>query len=225
MQCIVVVPAYQEEQLIGRVVAKLVDLGYRVVVVDDGSTDATGSRAVSAGAAVFCHAVNRGQGAALQTGITAALRMGADAIVTFDADGQHQVEDIAKLLEPLWAGSADAVLGSRFLPGATSPTMPPLRRWLLRLAVSFDRWRTELKITDTHNGLRAFTAAAARRLHIRQDGMAHASEMLDQIASLQLRYVEVPVTVRYTPYAKAKGQRVGGSLTILRDLLIRRRLA
>ena len=224
MNVLVVVPAYQEEQVIGTVVAELVDLGYRVVVVDDGSIDATGSRAVSAGAAVFCHAVNRGQGAALQTGITAALRMGADVIVTFDADGQHQVQDITKLLAPLEAGSADVVLGSRFLPGATSPTIPPLRRLLLRLAVSFDRWRTVLKITDTHNGLRAFSAAAAAQLYIRQDGMAHASEILDQIVRLRLRYVEVPVQVRYTEYARAKGQRNSGGLSIVRDLFFRRML-
>ncbi len=222
MHVVVVVPAYQEEQSIGRVVRELVERRYQVIVVDDGSSDATRQQAVSAGAAVFCHAVNRGQGAALQTGIIAALRMGPDAIVTFDADGQHQVEDIAKLLAPLEAGSVDAVLGSRFLPGATSPTMPTLRRWLLRLAVWFDRWRTELKITDTHNGLRAFSAAAARQLDVRQDGMAHASEILDQIAALQLRYAEAPVAVRYTQYARAKGQRNSGGFTIVRDLLVRR---
>lgn len=223
MKVTVVIPAYQEEQSIGRVVAELVELGYPVVVIDDGSTDATRKQAVSAGAAVFRHAVNRGQGAALQTGITAALQLGADAVVTFDADGQHAPQDVAKLVEALRLDQVDVALGSRFTPGQVWPDgIPHLRRWLLGLAVAFDRWRTDLKITDTHNGLRALTASAARRIDIRQDGMAHASELLDQIARLGLRYVEVPVSVRYTEYAKAKGQRNRDGLVILRDLLLRR---
>lgn len=223
MKTVVVIPAYQEEQSVGRVVAELVGLGYPVVVVDDGSTDATRQQAASAGAAVVRHTVNRGQGAALQTGITVALRMGADVVVTFDADGQHDPADVAKLVDALRLGAADVALGSRFAPGAARPLgMPRLRRWLLRLAVVFDRWRTGLAITDTHNGVRAFTAAAAGRLRIRQDGMAHASELLDQIAALGLRHVEVPVTVRYTDYARAKGQRNSSGFSIVRDLVLRR---
>lgn len=223
MRVIVVIPAYQEEQSIGRVVRELVDLKYQVVVVDDGSSDATRPQAVSAGAAVFCHAVNRGQGAALQTGITAALRQGADVVVTFDADGQHSPSDVAKLLDALRDSNAEVALGSRFTSYQPFPEgMPRLRRWLLRLAIAFDRWRTGLPITDTHNGFRAFSASAARRIEIRQDGMAHASELLDQIAHLHLPYVEVPVTVRYSEYARAKGQRNSGGFVILRDLLLRR---
>lgn len=214
----IVIAAYNEAKSIGAVVASLVPIYPDVVVVDDGSTDDTGVVATSNGASVFRHILNRGQGAALQTGIIAALEDGADYIVTFDADGQHEVDDIARLLAPLVAGEADVCLGSRFLGSAVA--MPLLRRWMLRVAVLFTRATTGLPITDAHNGMRAFTRAAAERLDLRQDRMAHASEILDQFASQRLRIREVPVTVRYSAYSLDKGQRTSGAFRVLFDYMI-----
>ena len=215
-----IIPAYNEAAVIGRVVADLAKRGYNVAVIDDGSIDETGHRAGAAGAIVVTHPINLGQGAALQTGIQFALRQGAEIIVTFDADGQHRAADIGSLIDALQMNNADFALGSRFLGGAVA--MPPSRRLLLMAATWFSRLTTGLKISDTHNGLRAMTRRGASRIKLRQNRMAHASELLDAIARSGLRYVEVPVTIEYSRYSLAKGQRLVDSLRILVDLSAQR---
>lgn len=149
--------------------------------------------------------------------ITFALQEGAAHIVTFDADLQHRSEEIPVLLNALTQSGADFALGSRFLGNATNLDLS--RKLLLKVAILFTRFTTGLKITDTHNGLRAMTRRGASRLNIHQNRMAHASEILQQIAKSRLPYVEVPVTVDYTSYSKAKGQRLSNSLSILLELL------
>lgn len=216
----VVVPAYNEARVIGSVVEELVARGHCVVVVDDGSGDGTPDAAHRAGAVVLRHAVNRGQGAALQTGIAYALRRGAEHIVTFDSDGQHVAEDVDALVVPLLAGRADVTLGSRFI--GSSEGMPGGRKAVLALAVVFTRVASGARVTDTHNGLRAFTRVAAAKLDIRLDRMAHASEILDQIVRHGLRYEEVPVHVRYTDYSRRKGQSSFAALRILADYVVGR---
>lgn len=216
----VVVPAYNEARVIGGVVEELVARGHHVVVIDDGSSDDTPAAARRAGAAVLRHAVNRGQGAALQTGIAYALRRGAEHIVTFDSDGQHAAEDVDALVAPLLAGRADVVLGSRFI--GSSQGMPGARKAILALAVVFTRVASGARVTDTHNGLRAFTRAAAAKLDIRLDRMAHASEILDQIVRHELRFEEVPVHVKYTEYSRRKGQSSLAALRILADYVLGR---
>ena len=213
----VVVAAYNEARTIQQVVLGLRRICPNVVVVNDCSTDATPMLAGAAGAQVVTHPVNLGQGAALQTGITFALQEGAANIVTFDADLQHRPEEIPVLLNTLTESGADFALGSRFLGNATNLDLS--RKLLLKVAILFTRFTTGLKITDTHNGLRAMTRRGASRLNIRQNRMAHASEILQQIAKSRLPYVEVPVTVDYTSYSKAKGQRLSNSLSILLELL------
>ncbi len=216
----VVVPAYNEAAQIGEVVRGLRARGPHVVVVDDGSGDETGHEARRAGAAVLRHLLNRGQGAALQTGIEHALAAGAGYLVTFDADGQHRPEDIERLLEPLRGGRAEVALGSRFLGSAENLRLS--RRLLLKAAVLFTRLTSGLAVTDAHNGLRAFSRRAAARLDLAQDRMAHASELLDQVARSGLHVVEVPVHLRYTAYSRAKGQRPLAALRILADYLLGR---
>jgi glycosyltransferase involved in cell wall biosynthesis len=216
----VIIPAYNEAAVIGQVVADVAWHGYTIVVVDDGSTDDTGRKAGAAGAIVVSHPINLGQGAALQTGIQFALRQGAETIVTFDADGQHRAADIDGLIDALQTNNADFALGSRFLGGAVA--MPASRRFLLVAATWFTRLTTRLKISDTHNGLRAMTRRGAGRIKLRQNRMAHASELLDAIARSGLRYVEVPVTIEYSRYSLAKGQRFTDSLRILVDLSAQR---
>jgi polyprenyl-phospho-N-acetylgalactosaminyl synthase len=212
----IIIPAYNEEQVIRRVLLGVVGSYGRVVVVDDGSNDATGALARASGACVVRHPVNLGQGAALQTGITFALQNGASHVVTFDADGQHRPEEITRLLAALGSG-ADFVLGSRFLGRATNLEFS--RRLLLKAAVLLMQLTTGLKLTDAHNGLRAMTRRGASTLRLRQNRMAHASEILQQIAKSRLPYVEVPVTIDYTAYSKAKGQRLSNSISILFELL------
>ncbi len=216
----VVIPAFNEDAVIGAVVAGVRAAYAHVVVVDDGSTDRTGAVARAAGAIVVRHPINLGQGAALQTGIDFALREGASAIVTFDADGQHAVRDIAVLCRMAEARGVDVVLGSRRLGGAVGISFA--RRMLLAGAVVFTRVTTGLRLTDAHNGLRFLSAGAAGRMRLRQNGMAHASELLSQVARLRLSYAEAPVVVTYTAYSRAKGQRMGNALFILLDLALGR---
>jgi polyprenyl-phospho-N-acetylgalactosaminyl synthase len=216
----VVIAAYNEAPVIARVVAGVKRAGYRTVVVDDGSTDATGAVAAEAGGVVVRHPINLGQGAGLQTGLEFALSEGADVVVTFDADGQHRVADVAVLIDALARHGADFALGSRFL--GASHNQPLSRRMLLKAAVSFTRLTTGLSVTDTHNGLRAMTRRGASSIKLRQNRMAHASEILHQIADSGLNFVEAPVTIEYSAYSLAKGQTLSDAFMILTDLFARR---
>jgi len=213
----VVIAAFNEGKVIRDVVSNVAREGWSVVVVDDGSRDDTAAQARAGGVLVVRHAVNLGQGAALQTGIDFALRRGARYIVTFDADGQHAVEDIPSLIAAL--ADADIALGSRFLgrvEGATQKRMA-----LLKTAVAVSNGLSGLKLTDAHCGLRAFRAAAAPRLRMTQDRMAHASELLRKIRTSGVRVVEVPVTVRYTEHSMSKGQGGMQAVRILFDYFFR----
>lgn len=217
----IVVPAFNEQGVIEQVVRELRGEYPRVIVVDDGSSDQTVESAKRAGATVLRHRVNRGQGAALQTGITYSLQCGAECIVTFDADGQHRVEDIAKLVRPILVGECDITLGSRFLESG-GEGIPAGRRVMLRMAILFTRVVNRLSITDTHNGLRAFSRRAAGMIDLQLDRMAHATELLDQIRESNLHYREVAVQVRYTEYSRAKGQSARGAFRILLHYILGR---
>lgn len=230
MKIIAVVPAYNESKTIASVVEDLKNKVDSVVVVDDGSQDVTSSLAKSGGAYVLRHFINRGQGAALKTGIDYALAHGADIIITFDADGQHDISDIDALVKPIIEGSADVMLGSRFKKNFLPPggggsgrggiEMPLLRYIILKLALLFTKLTTGLAITDTHNGLRALSRNAAQKINIHQDGMAHASEILEEIALHEIKYCEVPVTISYSEYSKKKGQSSWGMFRIIWDLVV-----
>jgi glycosyltransferase involved in cell wall biosynthesis len=216
----VIIPAFDEARVIAKTLKDVQAYFRNIVVVDDCSFDETGKLALHAGAHVCRHSVNLGQGAALYTGIQYALLHQAEIIVTFDADGQHSARDAAAMVAVLESKHCDVVLGSRFL-GKTEG-LSRGKRLLLKVATGFTRARTSLAITDTHNGLRVLNRRAAEQIKIRQNRMAHASEILDQIAKLGLSYVEAPCTVTYSDYSLAKGQRMVGALTILADLFMRR---
>lgn len=217
--CWVVVAAYNEGPVIGEVIAGLKEHAVNVVVVDDGSVDETSVTARRAGAVVVQHPINLGQGAALQTGIEFALRRGAQSIVTFDADGQHLASDVPVLLSELARANADIACGSRFLGRAVNLSLP--RRAILKLATMFTFFTTGLQMTDAHNGLRAMTRSCAMRINIRQNRMAHASELIAEIARLKLKFIEVPVTIRYSAYSLQKGQKLSNSINIVMDLIAR----
>lgn len=216
----VVIAAYNEGSALAEVIRGLHGLCRWIIVVDDGSSDDTFEVAVAAGAHVLVHPLNLGQGAALQTGIDYAVKKGADFIVTFDADGQHAAAEIAPMVQKLVDSGVDLVLGSRFL--GRTVNMPRSKAITLWLAIRFSRLTTGLHITDTHNGFRVLTRKTAKRLRIRQNRMAHASEFLDEIASKKLSFVEFPVTITYTPYSMAKGQRILNSISIVKDQVVGR---
>lgn len=203
--CFVVVPAYNEAPRIGRTLENLLEVASSIVVVDDGSADNTAEVALRYPVWLLRHPVNLGQGAAIQTGITFALRQGAEYVATFDADGQHEPTDLMRMLQTLRESGADYALGSRFLGRAEG--IPFTRSLMLKAAVWYTRIMSGIRVTDTHNGIRLMTRRGAERIHITMNRMEHASEILDQIARSGLRYIEVPVTIRYSQASLAKGQK------------------
>ncbi|MFE4835614.1 glycosyltransferase family 2 protein [Arthrobacter sp. NPDC056691] len=211
---------YNEASVVGTVIEGLRKEFPHVVCVDDGSTDGSQDIARRAGAVVVQHPVNLGQGAALQTGIEYSLQdRQLDCIVTFDADGQHRVVDALAMADRIRSGEADVVLGSRFLDDRTK--LSPLKRLVLRTAAVQSRMSTGMALTDAHNGLRAFSPNVARNINLQQNRMAHASELIHQLAEMNPRWVEHPVEIIYTDYSKSKGQSLLNSVNIVADLFFR----
>lgn len=192
----VVIAAYNESGRVGTVVRDVTSKGYDVIVVDDGSKDSTASEARAAGANVLELPINRGQGAALRTGIHAALDAGAGIIVTYDADGQFLAEEIAHVTRPITEGAADVVLGSRYL-GTTARNLPPAKQLAHTLGRIWTWLFSGVYYSDPQCGLRGFDTKAARAITITLDRYTHASEILDEIAKHKLRVAQVPVTVIY----------------------------
>lgn len=217
-----VVPCYNEGSVIRATLEPLLDMGYSIVVIDDGSSDESFAQICRMPVHALRHPLNLGQGAALQTGVEYALQKGAEVVVHFDADGQHPQESIADLTAPILAGNADVVLGSRFKSDAAPLNMPPLKRLILRCGTLFTGLTTGVWLTDTHNGFRVFSARAAALVRITEPRMAHASEVIALIRQHRLRYVEVPVCIRYTDYSQSKGQSIWNCINIVIDLLLGR---
>lgn len=222
MKLSIVIPAYNEESTVGDVIGRIltVDLpGVEkgIIVVDDGSSDRTGRIARSRGATVVRHAINRGLGAALGTGIKAAILKDAAIIVTCDADGQHSPADMVRLIEPLMAGRADVVIGSRL---SDSAGMPPSRRMANRFANLITRLVYGIRTTDSQSGLRAFSRSAAERIRITANHYEVSSEICGEVRRNRLKLTEIPVRAIYTDYSLAKGQGLRvGLKTMLRLLL------
>ena len=216
----VVVPIFNEAEVIGPVIANLTDHFAHVVCIDDGSSDNSAELARQAGARVLQHPMNLGQGAALQTGFDYVYRQpGATHVITFDADGQHLVSDALEMLELAKRKRISVVFGSRFLDKRTKPGLK--KRIVLKLAVLFTRVFTGLRLTDAHNGLRVLSMEALGFVRLEQNGMSHATEIVHQIAKSRLAWREYPVEVLYTEYSKRKGQSLWNSVNILIDLIVR----
>lgn len=212
---VAIVPAYNEEVRVGSVVRDLLPHVDRVVVVDDGSCDATGAVAESAGAYVLRHRINRGQGAALETGHEYARRVGATHVLHFDADGQFSATDIFKARQPLEHDTVDIVFGTRAHKDVHR--MPWTKRYIIHpLARIVDRVFGGVRLSDAHNGFRLFNARALEVLRLSHRGMAHASEIPALVKKHELRYVEIPVSVIYHEY----GQRMSGGIAVVRDLIL-----
>ena len=220
----VVVPALNEASIIGDVIADVRSVFGHVVCVDDGSRDETGDVALRAGAHVVRHPVNLGQGAAIQTGVEYARRQpGASVFATFDADGQHRVKDVIRMIDRLSTEEADLVIGTRFAdPGVVSRT-PLAKRIVLRTAAWLSRRSRKLGLTDAHNGLRVFNKTVADRLNITINGMGHASEFIVLAYENGWRVAEEPVEILYTEYSLSKGQPLLNGVNIVFDGWLRGR--
>jgi len=210
-----IIPAYNEEKTIGEVIRRAKPSVSEIVVVDDCSFDRTFEIARGEGVSVLRHIINRGQGAALQTGIDYALENGADILVHFDADGQFKPEEISEIIAPILAGEAEVVLGSRFLEKKSE--IPKLKKHIIMpVARLVNEIFLGISLTDPQSGFRAFTSSAAGKIRIEQDRMAHCSEILSKIFEKKLRVKEVPISVIYHDF----GQKLGGGIKIIKELFI-----
>lgn len=217
----VIIPVYNEAEVVGRVVAEALKQFPNVICVDDGSNDNSVSEIEKTDAKLVKHPINLGQGATLQTGIEYALQhKDAKYFVTFDADGQHRLEDVKKMLEYIQTHNVDVVLGSRFLGKTENISL--LKKVVLKAAVKFSNLTTGVYLTDAHNGLRVFNRHFAENVNITLPDMAHASEIIHEIKEKEFKYKELPVTIRYTDYTKSKGQSIMNAINITFDLLVRR---
>jgi glycosyltransferase involved in cell wall biosynthesis len=217
MKTICVIPAYNEEKSISEVIKRVRPYVSEIVVIDDCSQDNTAIIAKQVGATLISHPINRGQGAALQTGNEYALKNGADIIIHFDADNQFQAEEIPEIIKPIIDNQAEVVLGSRFL--GKKSQLPKLKRYLIMpLARMINRIFFNIKLSDPQSGFRALNRATAEKLIIRNDGMAHCSEILHQLFKNKVKIQEVPITVVYHEF----GQKLSGGIRIIKDLLIKK---
>ena len=201
-EVIMVMAAYNEEKRISQVVTEVSKYVDKIIVVDDGSSDRTRFAVKNKKATVLRHKINLGQGAALQTGFDYVRDLSPAVVITYDADGQFLPEEIPSVIGPILDGDTDAVLGSRFMGKVENITLT--RRLILKAGVLFTYVFSSVKLTDTHNGFRAFNMEALNHIHITQNRMAHASEIIDQIVNSGVRYKEMPVSVRYDQYSKSK---------------------
>lgn len=221
-----VVPCYNEGTVIEEVLSTARETFPNIVAVDDGSVDESAASIHRAGAHLVRHPVNLGQGAALQTGVEyARAQPGARFVVTFDADGQHQVKDVLAMVRRLRTEPVDIVVGTRFgRPRGENDQVPLVKRLVLRTVVLLSPRTRRLGLTDAHNGLRVFNRRVADELSLRMNGMSHASEFVELMDARGWRVAEQPVDILYTEYSMSKGQSLLNGINILSDGLVGRRL-
>ena len=219
----VVVPAYNEEEMIGNTLKKLKDEGYKnIIVVDDGSSDNTYNIAKEEGAIVCRHLINRGLGGALGTGIKCALEYNPKVIITFDADGQHDPRDIEKVAKPILNENYDVIIGSRLMDEKEVKNMPKIKRignWGLNFLTYLMGGHF---ITDSQSGLRAFSNKAAKILinQLKSNKYEVSSEFVVLIKRNNLKFKEIPIKTIYTDYSMARGTNVITGFKILVKLII-----
>lgn len=216
-----VIPAYNEEKTVSAIIEEIASQGYNVVLVNDGSKDNTLELAMQSQDKypnkifIVSHMINRGLGAALKTGMSVALKHGARYILTFDADGQHEISDIPKVVEPLQAGRADVVIGSR--PFEDMPISKSFANYIMNfLTLVF----YGCKVKDSQSGLRGFTADAASKMDIVSAGYGVSSEFIKKIKDNDLRMEEVIITTIYTTETQNKGTDAIVGLKILFKMTI-----
>ncbi|WP_291313323.1 glycosyltransferase family 2 protein [Corynebacterium sp. UBA2622] len=219
-----VIPCYNEGQVIQSVIEHARETFPNIVAVNDGSKDNSADAIHAAGAHLVNHPVNLGQGAAIQTGVEyARSQPGARYFATFDADGQHQVKDVVKMVDRVRTEPLDIVVGTRFA-GQENTQVPWIKRFVLKTVVLLSPRTRRLGLTDAHNGLRVFNKKVADEMDIRMNGMSHASEIVAMIDSHPWRVAEEPVDVLYTEYSMSKGQSLINGVNILADAIVARRL-
>ncbi len=215
----VIVPCYNESCIISTTITALLQQGYKVIVVDDGSNNNCREHFNTMPVYYLHHVINLGQGAAIQTGIDFALQKEATYLVTFDADGQHDVKDIRRMIDKLEEENLEFVFGSRFLEGAQT-NVDKTRRALLQFSRFTNFFISGALLSDSNNGLRVFTSAAARQIRIKENRRTHSSDLIYQVVKKKIKFGEAPVSVRYSEYSRKKGIQNVEGINIFISMLI-----
>ncbi len=204
----IVLPAYNEAKVIQDVLREIQAVGYRkIIVVDDGSSDDTYEKVQTMdGVISLRHPINRGKGAATKTGIEAAKLLGAGIIVTMDSDGQHNPNDIARLIEPITRNHCDVVLGTRL---KNPKGMPWYKIIANHIGNALTWYFYGLYVSDSQSGFRAYSRHASELINTKTDRYEYDSEVIREIYIYKLKYKEVPIEVRYTEYSMGKVQKQG----------------
>jgi len=189
------IPAYNEEKNIASIILKLKRESDIIIVCDDGSTDLTAEIAKKLGADVVKHKKNQGYGSAIKTIFLHAMKMGVDALVTFDADGQHRIQDISKVIEPIKNNQADIVIGSRFLE--KNKEVPTYRKIGIKAITELTNFTTGSKITDSQSGFRAYNKKILQQISPSEKGMGISTEILIKAQKLNCKIIEVPIKILY----------------------------
>lgn len=213
----IIIPAWNEEKNISSVLSSLIKNYENIVIIDDGSSDKTIEIAKQFPITILNHIINRGQGAALQTGNEYAIKNNADIIVHFDGDGQFLIEEINDLINPIINEGYDIVFGSRFM-GKESKIPWLKKNVLFKIGKIVNILFFKIKTTDPQSGFRAMTRSTAEKIKIEHDQMAHCSEILHKSFKHKLKIKEVPMTVIYNKF----GQNFSGGAIIIKDLIIKK---
>lgn len=223
MKLVAVIPAYNEASRVGNVVAAALKYVDTVIVVDDGSTDDTSHAAEHAGACVVRHSQNGGAGAATMTGIEAARRMGATAVVTLDADEQHDPADIPRLLEPVKRDEADIVFANRFgiRPDGIGNRIPSVRRLFNAIGNLVTLVATGKWVQDSQSGYKVFGPKALAQVDLRMSGFEFCTEIVREAVQHKWRISQIPTKVLYSEYTLAKGQSFGNGVKTALKILLR----
>jgi glycosyltransferase involved in cell wall biosynthesis len=220
----IVITAYNVSDSIAAVVEELMQDGFKnIIIVDDCSTDNTleVSKTIK-DVKILHHIVNRGQGAALETGQKFALSQGAEYIVHYDGDGQHSPDKILQAVEILSSSDYEIAIGTRFGKGAERINMPFKKIVILKMGIIFTWFVSGIWLSDTHNGFRVIKASTIPKLAIKMDRFEHASEIIDYIKWKKIKYVEIPVKISYSEYSNMRGQKIWNSVNILLNVLVKK---
>lgn len=189
------IPAYNEQENIGKIISSIQELNYSVIVCNDGSTDHTGKIAEKMGAIVINHQKNLGYGAAIKSLFLKAKEIDSDILVTFDGDGQHETSDIKKIIEPLLNKKVDIVIGSRFL-GEGQKKIPRYRKFGIQ-TISKISSLSDVKIKDTQSGFRGYNKKALSEIKLTDNGMGVSTEILIKAVKKNLKIMEIPIVISY----------------------------
>ena len=196
MKITIGIPAYNEEKNIAKIIIKLKKITDSIIVCDDGSSDMTSEIAKNLGVIVISHKKNMGYGAAIRTIFEKSAEIGSDILVTFDADGQHKVEDVSRVLRPLENSEADIVIGSRFL--GKQSNVPNYRKLGIKVITQVTNSSIKTKLTDSQSGFRAYSKQVLSKISLSEIGMGISTEILIKASSEGLRITEVPITILYS---------------------------